>query len=718
MKRIHTPTVIQMEAVECGAAALSIILGYYKCFVTLEELRIACGVSRDGSNASNMMKAAEHYGLDTRAYKKEVEDLYSLKPPYIIFWEFNHFVVVDHMAKKEVFINDPALGPRSVSIKEFSNSFTGIVMVFRPNEKFQKRGSPPSVIDALKKRLKNIRPIFLYLSIVQFSILIPTLAMASLSHTFIDKVFTDKNPNWIAGLIAGMIASAIFSSILIWFQETCLYKLKAFLSIVLSNNFFNYILKLPINFYQQRSSGDIAWRIQLNDIVIDQITQKIARAFLNAALVLIYAIIMLICDWIAACTVIIGGLLNVLLLIYINRSRSNAMARLIQKYLHMTGFAVNGLQNMETIKSLGLENDFFSKWAGHNSEWISAHQDFDQKNNVLQTLSPFFNTLTKSSLICVGAFLIMKGEMSIGALVGIQIVAQRFLDPLNELVQLGQTTQEVKVNLQRLDDSLENRKDELFEETPTTTKPIDNVVKLKCSLEMKNVTFGYNRIASPFIDNFNLNLEPKKVIALVGHTGCGKSTIAKLALGLFHPWNGTITYDGYKRKELPQYLIHNSISFVDQDILLFSASIKDNITLWNSAITDKDIVEAAKDACIHERILMIEEGYNYILEEGGLNLSGGERQRIEIARALATNPSLLILDEATSSLDSITEAEILKNIKHRGSACIIVAHRLSTIKNADEIIVLDKGKIVQKGPHEVLKAEEGLYKELIKVRGE
>lgn len=716
-RRQKTPTVIQMEMVECGAAALSIILAYHGRFVPLEELRVACAVSSNGSRASNIVKAAALYGLDGKGLKKTLEELQDIEPPYIVFWGFNHFLVVEGFSKKGVYLNDPATGPRIATWEEFSENYTGIILTFDPTEDFEKKGSPPKIIDALKWRLKNSKPYLFFLGLAQFGQLIPILASAAFVSLFIDEILANSKLGWIAGLSIGLLVTLLIQSGLDWIQGKCLYRLDAALSIQLSSSFFQKLMRLPVQFFLQRSSGDLSWRVQLNDQVIADITQQIAKSALNILMLVIYAVVMFIFSKIVATIVILSGMLNIAMLIWIGRARSNAMARLLQNYLTNVGFSVNGLLNIETVKALGMESDFFSKWSGYNAEWLIANQEFQTKNIVLNTFSPLIKSFITTMLLSVGAYLVMTGEMTIGALMGLKIIADKFIQPLDELVNLSKNLQEVKVNLLRLDDSLKNEVDKNFQND--TQKPTTEMAaKLKGELELKNLTFGYIPTEKPFIQNFNLLLKPGKSIALVGHTGCGKTSIAKLILGIYHPWEGTILFDGQRREDVPQQMLHNSLNFVDQDIILFSGSIVDNITLWNSTIPEAEIIQAAKDACIHEEIVMKKGGYNHLLEEGGLDMSGGERQRLEIARALVTNPSILILDEATSSLDSLTENKITQNIKRRNIALCIIAHRLSTIKNADEIYVMEKGKVVQRGKHDNLIKEEGLYKTLVQIKGE
>ncbi len=716
-KRVRTPTVIQMEVVECGAASLSIILSHYKCFVPLEELRIACGISSNGSTAFNVLKAAKSYGMDAKAYKKGIEALISIKPPFIIFWNFNHFLVVEGFCKKGVYLNDPASGPRLCSFEEFARSYTGVVISCEKGEKFQPRGHPPNAIKVLWSRLTTSTRALWFLGLAQLLMLVPGLSQAAFTTLFIDKILIDHQFAWKWGLIAVMSSILLFQVVINWLQGTALYRLNAYVASRMATKFIHHVLRLPINFYQQRSSGDLAQRVQLNDEVINAITHQVAHAVLNVGLMVFYGVVMFHFSAIIAGVAFAAAAANAAMLYWINRTRTDAMHRLLKNYFQTVGYSVGGLQNMATIKSLGMETDFFAEWAGYNTQWIRANQEFGAKSAILGVLSPAIQMLTTASLMGVGAFAVMQGSLSIGMLMGLHVIMKHFLAPLSELVDLGKTLQEVKVKLLRLDDTLNNPLDPLYynQEAKAVDRSLPS--KLKGHLEMRAIRFGYNPTAAPIIDDFNLELQSGHSVAFVGASGCGKSTIGKLITGLYHCWDGELLYDGRKRSEYPPGILHNSLSVVDQDIMLFSGSIRDNITLWNVSIPEEEIVQAAKDACIHDKVMLRNGGYDAILEEGGANLSGGERQRLEIARALVLNPSILVLDEATSALDSVTEATIMRNIKRRGCTLIIVAHRLSTIRDCDQILVLEAGTVIESGSHTELKERPGLYHDLYKADG-
>lgn len=706
----RTPTVLQMEVVECGAASLAMILGYYKKFLSLEELRITCGVSRDGVSAFNVVAAGKSYGLDSKGARLSVEDLQLLKGPCILFWDFNHFVVFEGFSKKGAHLNDPAQGRRTLSLDEFSKHYTGVTLTFEKTDAFKPGGSPPSAIGALKGRFKYSQPAFIYLSVAQLCLLIPPLASAALAQIFIDKILADHYFTWIWGVVIALLTALILNGLLLWFRGKCLYRLNAFLSISMSSKFLKHLMQLPTDYYDQRSSGDLAWRVQLNDTVINNITEKLAGALLNALQIAVYAVVLFSFSWIIALVGILEIVFNIALLLFINRTRQEMMAKVIQNQLQMIGFSVTGIAYMETIKSLGMESDFFSKWANFNTRWLLSQQSFGKRNIVLATLVPFFRSITNALVLGIGAYLILQGKLTIGMWTALHIIMGYFLAPIQELISLGETIQTTKINLLRLDDTTKNKKDHLFTSQKEAT---ESPVKLKGYFEMKDVDFGYTPTKPPVVQNINLSIAPGKSVAIVGGTGSGKSTITALAMNLYWPSKGEILYDNQKREEICPLSFCNSVSIVNQRIFLFSGSIRDNITLWNRSIPDELLITAAKDALIHEEVIKREGGYDHEIMEKGADLSGGERQRLEIARALVKNPTFLILDEATSALDAVTESLIIRNIKRRGCACLVIAHRLSAIRDCDEIIVLDQGKVVQRGTHESLKGVDGYYKELV-----
>ncbi|MEH2349217.1 MAG: NHLP family bacteriocin export ABC transporter peptidase/permease/ATPase subunit [Nostoc sp.] len=719
-RRRRTPTLLQMEAVECGAAALGIILGYYDRIVPLAELRQACGVSRDGSKASNILNAARSYGLQAKGFKVDLGGLRKLQCPYIVFWNFNHFLIVEGFAKDKVYLNDPATGPRTVSLPEFDQSFTGVVLIGEPSAEFQPGGRKPSLTLSLWDRLQSSLGALVYCVIAGLLLVIPGLAIPAFSQAFVDNVLIEGRSDWLRPLILGMILTAILNGFLTLLQLQFLRRMKIKLAVGMSSRFLWHILRLPVSFYDQRFAGEISSRVRLNDNLANLLSGRLATTVISAFTVIFYAAVMLQYDVVLTAIGIAFVIVNVSVWRWVSRQRVDANLRLMQEQGKVSGVAISGLQSMETLKASGLESEFFSRWAGYYAKAINARQEMDTTNQNLGVLPSFLTSITSMLLLAVGGLRVMDGVLSIGMLIAFQALMQRFLEPVNNLVSLAGELQEMEGNLGRLDDVLRNPIDPAVERDISispTQLPAANV-RLQGYVELRNITFGYNRSAPPLIENFSLSLKPGQRVALVGGSGSGKSTVAKLVCGLYEQWAGEILFDGKPRKHIPRSILTNSIALVEQDISLFAGSVRDNLTLWDSTVPFSNLVRACKDAAIQDVVLSMPGGYNADLAEGASNLSGGQRQRLEIARTLVNNPAILVMDEATSALDSEAEKMIDQRLRERGCTCVIVAHRLSTIRDCDEIIVFDRGKVMQRGSHEELQRVEGKYLQLIRSEGE
>ncbi len=711
--RVKTPTVLQMEAVECGAASLGIILACFGKFVPLEILRTKCGVSRNGSKASNIVRAARKYGFDVKAYRKEPDQLKSMPLPMIVFWNFYHFLVVEGFGKDKVYLNDPANGPRTVSYEEFDNCFTGVVMTFEPGPDFEKSGSKQKLIPALKKRLAGFESALIYIVLASIALVIPGLAIPVFVKIFIDEILVVNSTDWIFPLLAGMTFTAVIRTALTWLQQDYLLKFETNLSLNSSSKFFWHVLHLPIGFYTQRSPGDLGFRVGINDRVAMLLSGELANTFLGLLLIFFYAGLMFYYNVTLTLIGIGIALINIVALKYISRKRVDANQKYLQDYGKLHGIAVSGLQMIETLKASASESDFFARWAGYQSKMLNTQQKLGMLTQSLQVVPVFLTLFNTLVILVIGSIWIMSGKMSIGTLVAFQSLMASFMLPVNSLVNLGSSLQDVEGGIKRLDDVFKYPVEEKLLKL-SLDSTVDKKVKLQGNLELKNVTFGYSSLDPPLIEDFSLSLKPGSRVAIVGKTGCGKSTVAKLVSGLYEPWEGKILFDGNERKDTPPSTLHNSISMVDQDIFMFEGSVRDNITFWDDTISEEQVIQTAKNAIIHEDIASRPGAYESPVAEGGKNFSGGQKQRMEIARALINNPAVLILDEATSALDSKTEKAIDENIRKTGCTCLIIAHRLSTIRDCDEIIVLDKGKVVQRGTHEELKDQPGRYAKLIK----
>ncbi|MHB1193936.1 MAG: NHLP family bacteriocin export ABC transporter peptidase/permease/ATPase subunit [Longimicrobiales bacterium] len=709
--RFKTPTLLQMEAVECGAAALGIILGHYGLIVPLEELRLACGVSRDGSLASNVLRAARRFGMQATGYRRSLEELKAAAKPVVLFWNFNHFLVLEGIKGDKVFLNDPATGPRVVTWHDLDLGFSGVVLEIEPGPEFQPGGAKPSLIDVLRKRLVGSEQAVVLLVAAGLFMVIPGLVIPIFSKIFVDEFLVQRLDGWFRPLLLAMSITLVLRGVLGWVQQRYLLKLEAKLLITSSAKFLAHVLRLPVEFFTQRYAGDVATRVGYNDSVAKFLSRQLATAAISAVVVVFYAAIMLLFSPFLTLIGLVAVAIIVGVTRWVSRAQVDGNRRLLQEQGKLVGVAMGGLATIETLKATGGESDLFSRWAGYLGKVISISQSMGVRTQVFMSLPPLLTQLTNVGVLSAGGLMVMRGDLSMGSLVAFQSLMASFMGPVNAVVNMVSGLQTMEGSLTRLEDVLRYPQDPL---TGARGSDPDLPAKLDGKVVLEEVTFGYSRLAGPLIEGFHLHLEPGSRIALVGSSGSGKSTVAKVISGLFPQWSGDVLFDGRSQLDIPRETFTNSVAVVDQDISMFEGTIRDNLTLWDSTISDEDMVRACIDSEIHDDITAREGGYDSPVEEGGANFSGGQRQRLEIARALVKNPRILIMDEATSALDTVTENHIDLNLRRRGCTCIIVAHRLSTIRDADEIIVLERGKVVQRGSHdELLAVPDGAYANLI-----
>lgn len=712
-KAVRTPTVLQMEAVECGAAALAIVLAHFGRWVPLEELRIACGVSRDGSKASNMVKAARNYGLEAKGYKREPQTLRTVQPPMILHWNFNHFVVLEGFRKGKVHLNDPATGPRVVTEEELDQAFTGVVLTFQTGPAFQRQGEPPSLIPALRRRLAGSRAALAFVLLAGLALVIPGLVVPVFSKVFVDGVLLENRRDWLPPLLLAMAFAGLMTGALTWLQQSYLLRLETRMAVGGSSRFLWHVLRLPTEFFSQRFAGDISSRVGINDRVAQLLSRDLATNALGALMIVFFAVILFRYDPVLTLVGIAVALLNVAALRYVSRKRVDGNRRLVQDQGKLMGTAIGGLQTIETLKATGGESDLFTRWAGYQAKVVNGRQELERYTQILDAVPPLLSAVNTALILGLGGLRVMNGDLSLGGLVAFQLLMAGFIAPINRLVSLGGRLQMVEGDMNRLDDVLRYRIDPSAGSGSAEALREGDPVKLSGHLELREISFGYSRLDPPLIEGLSVTLKPGSRIALVGGSGSGKTTVAKLVTGLYQPWSGEVLFDGRPRTDIPASVMASSLAAVDQSIFLFEGSVRENLTLWDATIPLPEVVAAAKDACIHEEIAARPGGYDSPVEEGGANWSGGQRQRLEIARALVGRPSILVLDEATSALDPTTEQKIDENLRRRGCTCLIIAHRLSTIRDADEILVLEKGKVVQRGTHDELKTVDGPYARLI-----
>lgn len=705
------PVIMQMEALECGAASLAMVLAYYGKWIPLEQVRYDCGVSRDGSNARNVLRAARSYGLTAKGYRYEPAELKTKgKFPCIIHWNFNHFVVLNGFKGNKAVLNDPARGTYTVPMKTFDESFTGICLMFEPGEDFVPGGKPQSVFGFAKKRLKGAGAAIAFVTMTTIISSLIGIISPAFSRIFLDRLLTGQNPDWVVPFVIALAGMSVIQLIVAWIQSVYSLKINGKLSMVGNSTFMWQVLRMPMDFFSQRMAGDIQGRQSSNASIASSLVETFAPLLLNAGMMIFYLVVMIRYSLMLTLIGLASVLINFGLSTIISKKRINITRVQMRDAGKLAGATVAGIEMIETIKASGAEDGYFEKWAGYQASVNTQQVKFQKLNEVLGLLPSLVSSLCSTAVLMLGVYLAMQGEFTVGMIMAFQGFLSSFTAPAESIISAGQTIQEMRTEMERVEDVMKYPVD------VQNDAPVDENAeydKLSGCIEMKNVTFGYSRLGEPLITDFNLSLKTGSRVAFVGASGCGKSTLSKLISGLYKPWSGEILFDGKRIDEIDRSVFTGSLAVVDQDIILFEDTIANNIKMWDTSIEDFEMIMAARDAQLHEDIMQREGGYQYKLTEGGKDFSGGQRQRMEIARVLAQDPTIIILDEATSALDAKTEYDVVNSIKNRGITCIVVAHRLSTIRDCDEIVVLDGGRVVERGTHEELMRLGGAYTQLV-----
>ncbi|MBQ6585522.1 MAG: NHLP family bacteriocin export ABC transporter peptidase/permease/ATPase subunit [Coriobacteriales bacterium] len=711
---VKVPQVMQMEALECGAACLTMILAYYGRWVPLEQVREDCGVSRDGSKASNMLKAARRYGLSAKGMSFSSEALRkSGNIPCILFWNFNHFVVLCGFKGKFALINDPARGQLKVSMSEFNKSFTGVALMFEKTDAFEPGGQKPDTLKYARQRLKGLAPAITFVMLTALVSSLVAILSTSLGQVFMDRILTRNDPDWLIPLMAVMLILAIISGIMTVLNAVFLNRIQGKIAVVSSSRFMRHLLHLPVGFFSQRMIGDLQQRQSANEQIAMSLVGRLAPVLVNTLMLVLYLFIMLNYSALLTLVGVVTVIANAFVAHYISTQRVNVSRANTINASKQYSTTVNGIQMIETIKAAGAERGFFSRWAGYQVIFGGTRGRLMRVNEVLGVVPTLVTKIANIVVFVLGIWLIIEHQFTPGMLLAFTGFLSSFMEPVTQLIGLGQTVQEVSTEMERVEDVMRNPVDVPEDAQALPAQDFDHE-KLRGRIDLQGVTFGYSPFEPPLVENFDLHLEPGQWVALVGGSGCGKSTIAKIISGLFDPWSGQVLFDGIPLREIPTPILRCSLSVVDQDIVTFDDTVSDNVKLWDRSIEDYEVILACRDAGIHDVIAAREGGYNSRILPGGRNYSGGQLQRLEIARVLAQDPTIVILDEATSALDAQTEAEVIGRIRDRGITCVVVAHRLSTIRDCDEIIVLDEGKVVERGTHDQLLAQNGAYAELVR----
>lgn len=712
-RRVKTPTVLQMEAVECGAASLAMMLGFYKRHVPLEELRVACGISRDGSKASHVVRAARSYGLIAKGMQLATETLSGVKPPVVIFWEFNHFLVLEGFGRRGgesvVYLNDPALGRRVLSAAEFDEGFTGVALVMAPGETFRRGGRRPSAIAGLPARLRGTAGLVLLGAVASLLLMVLGVATPAFTRAFVDDVLLGGDTSIMVPFVLLMACTVLGTIVLTMLRQEFMVQARIVSATLSSARFLRHLLRLPVQFFAQRSAADLTNRMISNESVAEMLSRDLTGVVVDAVVIVVYAGLLWTYNPELTMLGVIVALLNVVALRLVAYARATGVNKLAADQARLLGASYNGLQLIETLKATGGENEYFRKWSAFYAKVLTGSQRVGVPTALLGIVAPTLAAINSAMILLIGGLQAVEGHITVGLLVAFQALVTSFTAPITHLTGIAGRMQDFAVEVSRLRDV------ESFpvEDLNAVVEP-ERVRRLDGRVRFENVTFGYSPLDAPLLVDFTLDVGPGQQIALVGGSGSGKSTVSRLLAGLYQPWQGTISIDELPRATIPRSVLAASVSFVDQEIFLFDGTIRDNVTLWDTTITDDEVVAALKDAEIYDVISSRPDGIRGHVREEGRNFSGGQRQRLEIARALVRAPSVLVLDEATSALDAETERRITANLRRRGCATVVIAHRLSTIRDSDEILVLSKGRVVERGTHHDLLRAGAAYANLIK----
>lgn len=727
------PVIMQLEMLECGAASLAMIMGYYEKWITLEQARVDCGVSRDGSSARNIMQAARSYGMEVKAYRLEPESLLEEGPfPCIIHWGFNHFVVLDGFKGKKAVLNDPARGRVTVSWEEFDREFTGVCLTFEPGEDFQPEGRRKSVLDYVRERMVGTGVAVAFVVLTTTIIALLGVIQPVFSRIFLDRLLTGQNREWLWPFLLAFSLLAAVIILMTWVSTIYSLKIQGKMAAVGSSSYLWKILRLPMQFFEQRMPGELSDRQGDNASIAGTLVNTFGPLAINTAMMVFYLVVMLRYNILLTFIGISAIFINMLVSKIVTGKRINIQRVQMRDQGKLSSAMLAGINMIETIKASGAEKGYFGRVAGYQASVNAQQVRYTRLNQWLGMVPTICTSLANLAVLGYGVRLVLAGEFTIGMVMAFQGFLSSFTTPAASLISASQSMQEMITQMERVDDVMSYENDAWFapptegektgasrEEKPEEKagegrekRTEEKTAKLSGHIKMTDVTFGYSRLSPPLIEHFSMEMKPGQKVAFVGRSGCGKSTLAKLLSGLCQPWSGSIEFDGKSLSQIDRDVFAGSVSVVDQDIILFDDTIADNIRMWDATVEDFEVIMAARDAGLYEDILK-GGGFQHKLLEGGRDLSGGQRQRLEIARALAQDPTICILDEATSALDAKTEHDVVEAISNRGITCVVIAHRLSTIRDCDEIIVLEGGKVVERGTHEDLVAKGGAYTRLV-----
>jgi ABC-type bacteriocin/lantibiotic exporter with double-glycine peptidase domain len=701
------PFVQQLEAADCGAACLAMVLGHLGRDVNLDEVREATGVSgRDGVDALSLVRTAEWYGLRTRALTLDIEQLRYLPPGSILHWEFNHFVVFDRITKKGIEIVDPGMGPRVVSPARFGEAFTGIALVFEPSDTFEPQRRGTGRFGWYLNQLAGQRHVLSRVVVTSILLRVFALALPLVTAVIVDRVVPRSDRNLLLVVAVGLAGLLVFQMITTLVRSHLLLQLRTNLDTRLTLGFVDYLSRLPYDFFQRRSAGDLMMRVNNNATVRELLTSNTLSALLDGTLVIGYAVLILVINPLMGVIVVGLGIVQITVFYLARRGYRELMARSLEAQARSQSYLVEMLHGMETLKAAAAESRAVERWSNLYVDELNVALDRGRLSARVDAMGSLLTAGSPLGILLLGALQVMAGTITLGEMLAINSLAIGLLMPLSTMVNSALQLQLLSSYMDRIDDVLRTPPEQ-------SGKDVARAPRLTGRVTLQNVSFRYGDNLPFVVRDVSVDIRPGMTVAIVGRSGCGKSTLARMIAGLYRPTEGRVTFDGHDLLRLELKSLRRQIGVVFQSPSLFAGSIRSAIGLSDPGATLDKIVESARLAAVDDDIRAMPMGYDTILSDGGASMSGGQRQRVALARALVHKPALLILDEATSALDSETERRVIKNLEDLRCTRIVLAHRLSTIVNADLILVMEAGEVVEAGTHPELLSRGTHYARLV-----
>nr|WP_224367107.1 peptidase domain-containing ABC transporter [Hyalangium versicolor] len=703
-RRRNIPYIAQLSAVDCAAACLAMVLGFHGRKVSLEEARIATGVSSHGVSARALLEAGRRCELLGRAVKVDIDELHLLDQGAVLHWEFRHFVVFERVTNKGVDVVDPAFGPRRVPIEQFRKSFTGVAVLFEPSETFQTGGVTRGTHRYLKLLLKE-KPTLLRVAVISLLLQVFALALPSITGTVVDRVVPTGDEDLLVILSIGMGALALFQLLSLLVRSHLLLHMRTHLDARMTLGFLDHLVHLPFSFFQLRSAGDLINRLNSNTALREILTSGALSTLLDGSLVLLYLGLLFVGSWQMALLSLGLAVLQVLVYLFSRKTQRDLMAKNLEVTASSQNYEVELFTGIQTLKAMGVENRAVQHWSNLFVDVLNVSLDRGRLQALTESITNTLRMASPLAILVMGTVMVLRRDLSLGEMLALNSLAVGFLTPITNLVTTAFQLELVKSYLDRVDDVLEAPR-----EQPPNTRKLPH--KLEGSIQVENVSFQYGVNAPMVVQNVSVSIAPGQFVAIVGRSGAGKSSLAHLMLGLYLPSSGSIRYDNVPLAEMDLQEMRRQMGVVLQNPSLFRGDIRHNIAYADATLPIDKIIKASFRAHVHDDIMAMPMKYDTVLSDMGASLSGGQRQRIAIARALVNEPAILLLDEATNSLDAKTERAVQEAIAQLSCTRVVIAHRLTTLRDADLILVMDQGKLVERGTHPELMARRGYYYEL------